>query len=194
MRNHAGRESRVLGDSWERGETSADKWETSAHAKRDWETSWRQAWNHAGREKLETSLKSCGQRIQSVVGDNWETSAKSRRPKHSEHPECTARQAGHKPEIMRIMRAENPECSGRQLGDKWETSAKSCGPKLSEHPERLFCRKTSLEINAKSCGPSMQRFQWSKNPSQVNLFGENSRACENVRKAVWGRCWRIFFF
>ena len=75
------------------------------------------------------------------------------------------RQVGDKPEIMR---AENAECGG----DKWETSAKSCGPKHAEHPERTSCRKTSPETNVKSCCPRMHPFQRSKNPSQVNLFGE----------------------
>ena len=45
--------------------------------------------------------------------DRWETSVKSCGPKHSEHPEWTGRQVGDKPEIMR---AENPEYSGRAGG------------------------------------------------------------------------------
>ena len=43
------------------------------------------------------------------MGQKWETSATSWGPKHSEHPECTGRQVGDKPEIMR---AENAECGG----------------------------------------------------------------------------------
>ena len=58
------------------------------------------------------SLKSRGQRIQTVVGDNWETSAKSCGPKHSERPECTGRQVGDKPEIMR---ADNPEIMRQRI-------------------------------------------------------------------------------
>ena len=64
-------------------------------------------------------------------------------------PECTGRQVGGKPEIMRaenaecgrqvgdkckIMRAEKPVCSGREVGDKWDAGAKACRPKHSEHP------------------------------------------------------------
>ena len=87
----------------------------------------------------ETSLKSCGQRTQSVVGDKWETSSKSCGPRHSEHPKRTATQVGDKWRQvggkLEITRAENRECSyRRQLGEKWETSTKSCGPKHSEHP------------------------------------------------------------
>ena len=51
------------------------------------------------------------------------------------------------------------------VGDKWKTSVKSCGP---EHPER----NASPETKTKSCGPGMQPFERSKNPIQVNLFGE----------------------
>ena len=44
----------------------------------------------------------------------------------------------------------------------WETR---CGPR---HPEW----DASPETEAKSCGPGMQPFERSKNPIQVNLFGE----------------------
>ena len=40
-------------------------------------------------DKLETNVKSCERRIQSV--DKWETSAKSCGPEHSEHPYFTGR-------------------------------------------------------------------------------------------------------
>ena len=39
------------------------------------------------------------------------------------------------------------------------------------HPKHTSCRKTISETNVKSCGPRMHPFQRSKNPSQVNLFG-----------------------
>ena len=38
-------------------------------------------------------------------------------------------------DTCKIMRAENPVCSGRDVWDKWEASVKSCGPKHSKHPE-----------------------------------------------------------
>ena len=67
-------------------------------------------------------------------GDRWETSVKSREPKHSEHPECTWRQVGDKwtqvGDKCEIMQAKNPECNERLSGDKWETSEKSCGQKI----------------------------------------------------------------
>ena len=55
-----------------------------------------------------------------VLRDKWETSGDkwekglSCEPKHSEHPGFIGRQVGDKPEIPR---AENPECSGRQVGE-----------------------------------------------------------------------------
>ena len=67
------------------------------------------------------------------------------------------RQLGDK---CKIMRPRPP-----RVGDKCETSVKSCGP---EHPEW----NASPETKAKSCGPGMQPFERSKNPIQVNLFGE----------------------
>ena len=79
---------------------------------------------------------------QTMQNDPWhwekgETSVKSCEAEHCDHPERTGRQVGDKCEIMR---AENTECSGRQLWetDKWEKSAKSCGPKHSENPECLL--------------------------------------------------------
>ena len=68
------------------------------------------------------------------------------------------RQVGDK---CKIMRPRQP-----RVGDKWETSVKSCGP---EHPEW----NASRETKAKSCGPGTQPFERSKNPIQVNLFGEH---------------------
>ena len=51
------------------------------------------------------------------------------------------------------------------MGDKGGTSANSCGPTHLEWD-------ASPETEAKSCGPGMQPFERSKNPIQVNLFGE----------------------
>ena len=54
------------------------------------------------------------------------------------------------------MRPKRPQASGdsgRQVGD-------------------TATRNASPETNVKSCGPVMHPFQRSKNPSQVNLFGE----------------------
>ena len=79
-------------------------------------------------------------------------------------------------EKCEIMRAKNPECSRRQVGDKGEIRWATA--------QSVFCRKTSPETNAKSCGPSMRPFQRSKNPSQVNLFGEPLQStCMGLQKA-----------
>ena len=123
---HAGRESRGETPGRQGGDKSrlGDKWRTSGDK------------SHA-----EQSTQS----IQLVMEDKWETSAKSCGPKHSEHPECTGRQAGD-------MR--------REVGDK-------CEIMRTVNPECLW-QKTGQETNVKSCGP----FQRSKNPSQVNLFGK----------------------
>ena len=79
------------------------------------------------------------------------------RPEHSEHPELTGRQGGDKSEIMRPEHSEHPE-------SYWETSGRQMGDKAA--------RNTSPETNSKSSGPSIHPFKRSKNPSQVNLFGE----------------------
>ena len=83
------------------------------------------------------------------------------------------------------MRPEHPEWE-TSVGDKWQTSLKARGPERPEwetsgrqvgdkckgmrpeHPEW----NASPETKAKSCGPGMQPFERSKNPIQVNLFGE----------------------
>ena len=78
-------------------------------------------------DKWETSVKSSGQRIQSV--DTRETSAKSCGPKHPKHPECTRRQVGEKAySVVGVVGDEwghtarvHWETSGREVG-KWETS------------------------------------------------------------------------
>ena len=76
---------------------------------------------------------------------------------------CSRRQVGDK-RHKRIMRAENKQ---RQVGDK-------CKIMRAEHPEPTSGRNTSPETNVKSCGPRMHPLQRSKNPLQVNLFGEKS--------------------
>ena len=53
----------------------------------------------------------------------------------------------------------------KQVGDKYKIMR-------AEHPERTSGRKTSPETNAKSCGRRTHPFRRSKNPSQVNLFGD----------------------
>ena len=68
---------------------------------------------------------------------------------------------------------------------QWGTSVKSCGQSTHKRveavgdkckimqPQQPPCgRNASPETNVKSCGPVMHPFQRSKNPSQVNLFGE----------------------
>ena len=94
----------------------------------------------------------------------------------AEHPESNRRQVGHKRRQVgdkrKIMRAEHPERTGRQgatSGDKWETHAKIM---QAEHPKRTSSKITSPETHVKSRGPRIHPFQRSKNPSQVNLFGE----------------------
>ena len=82
------------------------------------------------------------------MGDNlggvyWETSGGKRScgPKHPEHTECTGRQVGDKPEIMR---AENPERSRK-------TGAKSCGPRTGT--QALSAQNDKRGTSAESCGP-----------------------------------------
>ena len=105
--------------------------------------------------KWETSVKSCGPdhpEWETSVGDKWQTSVKACGP---EHPE----------------RDPEWETSGRQAGNK-------CNSMRPEHPEW----NASPETKAKSCGPGMQPFERSKNPIQVNLFGEEP----HTGKPVWG--------
>ena len=120
-------------------------------------TSWSQVCHRARKESRACGRsQGCAERIQGVAKDNWEKSAKwcGQRMQSRGRWETSERQVrnhagqstqsiqsvlgdkwGDKPEIMG---AENPECSGRQLGDSLETSAKSCGPKQSENPECLL--------------------------------------------------------
>ena len=61
------------------------------------------------------------------------------------------------------------------MKDKWKTGVNSCAPR---HPEW----DASPETEAKSSGPGMQPFERSKNPIQVNLFGEQ----EGVQRETEG--------
>ena len=83
----------------------------------DWGTR-RPALNHAVRQ------------IESVAGDNWETSARTRALRAS-RPLGDLETSGDKPEIMW---AENGERIQSVVEDNSERSSKSCGPKHSEHP------------------------------------------------------------
>ena len=67
----------------------------------------------------------------------------------------------------KLMRPKAPEWE-TSVKDKWKTSVNPCGPR---HPEW----DASPETEAKSCGPGMQPFERSKNPIQVNLFGEKTQ-------------------
>ena len=142
------------------------------------ETCGRQVWNHAARA-LRAPITG------RQVGDKPEIT----RPEHWEHRELTGRQVGDKPEITRPEHWEHRELTGRQLGDKWETN----GRQVWNHAARALrasraywetsgrqgwnhaARNTSPETNSKSSGPSTHPFKRSKNPSQVNLFGEKSQ-------------------
>ena len=73
-------------ERWEKGEKCRQVGTIVNHAKRSTVTI-----QSVLGDKLETSVKSCGQRTQSVAGDNWESRAKSCAPERAEHPECTGR-------------------------------------------------------------------------------------------------------
>ena len=64
----------------------------------------------------------------------------------------------------KLLRPRHPEWQ-TSVKDKCKTGVNSCGPR---HPEW----DARPETEAKSCGPGMQPFERSKNPIQVNLFGE----------------------
>ena len=115
MRTKAVRASRVYRET-----SGRQAWN---HAGREsWETTQRQVRNHAGQstqsiqsvvgDRWETSLKSCGQRTQSVVGDNWETSGRQAR-NHADRS---------------TQRIQSVFCSKTSP----KANAKSCGP--SRHP------------------------------------------------------------
>jgi len=71
--------------------------------------------------------------------------------------------------------------------DKWKTGVNLCGPR---HPEW----DASPETEAKSCGPGMQPFERSKNPIQVNLFGELKLRKPSPLKAFQKKhTWATFF-
>ena len=141
--------------------------------------------------KWEASVKSCG-----PEHPEWETSVgdkcKIMRPRPPRVGDKCGRQVADK---CKSMRPRAPR-AGPRVVDKWETNATACGP---EHPEwetsgrqvGAKCKSmrpehpewnASPETKAKSCGPGMQHFERSKNPIQVNLFGEEPHA----GKPVWG--------
>ena len=97
----------------------------------------------------ETSVNSCGPRH-----PEWETSVKGK---------C-GRRVWETSVNCKLMRPKAPEWQ-TSVKDKWKTGVNSCGPR---HPEW----DASPETEAKSCDPGMQPFERSKNPIQVNLFGE----------------------
>ena len=108
---------------------------------------------------------------------------------------------GPSPDKCKIMLCGHGIHKGLEtVGYKWETTVTSCGQsthkgletlgekwhlqetgdKLGDkcnimQPQQPQCgRNASPETNVKSCGLVMHPFQVSKNPSQVNLFGEQT--------------------
>ena len=124
------------------------------------------------RDKWETSVNSCGPRHpewETSVRDKWKTSVNSCGPRH---PECETsvkdkcgRRVWETSVNCKLMRPKEPRVADKCGRQVWETGVNSCGPR---HPEW----DASPETEAKSCGPGMQPFERSKNPIQVNLFGE----------------------
>ena len=110
------------------------------------------------------------------VGDKLDTSVKSCGSEHSEwQPSVRDKWETH----VKSRSPEHPEWE-TSVGDKWDTSVKSCGP---GHPEW----NASPETKAKSCGPGMQPFERSKNPIQVNLFGEKRKVDPKIAPSPQGR-------
>ena len=123
--------------------------------------------NHAARcagdkgDKWETSVKSCRQRPERPTcaeRGKWETSVKSCGPEQWETRKTSGRQ-------VQNHVARSTESA---LGDKRD----KCHCNIMRPKQPQCGRNASPETNVKSCGPGMQPFQRSKNPSQVNLFGE----------------------
>ena len=103
---------------------------------------------HSGREQVGDKWKR--HKIQSVVGDNWDLCAIMRiRALRASRMYLETR--GDKWETS-VMRAENPERSGRQLEDKWETSAKS----RSTQSQKL----EPFESKKKAHRPNIGPHQW----------------------------------
>ena len=134
-----------------------DKWQTSVKSCGQSTVEHPELTGRQVGDKWETSVKSCGQStesIQSLLGDNWETSG---------------RQMGNKWETSIKSCGQSTESIQSLLGDKWETSGRQMGhkfkimrPEHSEHPE-LTGRQ--VETSVKSCGQSTQSIQ--------SLLGDN---------------------
>ena len=107
--------------------------------------------------------------METSVGNKCETSVNSCGPRHPECETSVKEKCGR-----RVWETSVNSCGPRHpewqtsVKDKWKTSVNSCGPR---HPEW----DASPETEAKSCGPGMQPFERSKNPIQVNLFGEKTQ-------------------
>ena len=154
------------------------------------ECSRRQVRNHAGQKhsghpgctgrQVETSLKSCGQRIQCVMGEKKGTSVKLWGPKHSEHPECTGRQVGDKPENTR---AENPECSGRQ--DKWKISLKSCRQNPHCSGGQLEDKWTSVGQVRNHAGQSTQRVGDKNRETSAKSWDQSTQSIQSALGDKW---------
>ena len=136
-------------DEWEASGRQAEN-QNQVHAKvgDKWETSGRQAANHA------TNSTQSGRQAENHatrvprVGDKWETSRKSC---HQEHPEWETSDA--------TKRTQN----WRQVGAR-STRQGECKPGECKPGDRQAQNQASKASNP---------FQRSKNPIQVNLFGEN---------------------
>ena len=104
-------------------------------------------------DKWETNAKSCGPRVKwETSGDKWETNVKSCGQSIQSEVGDKRRQVGDKCEIMR---PENAECIGRQL--------------------RNIMLESKPGDKCKIMRPEQAPLSKSKNPSQVNLFGEKSK-------------------
>ena len=89
----------------------------------------------------ETSLKSCGQStesIESLLGDNWETSG---------------RQMGDKWETSIKSCGQSTESIQSLLGDKWETSGKQVGDKGEIMRPGTQARRQTQNHPARACAP-----------------------------------------
>ena len=155
------------------------EWETSVKAcgpeRPEWETSVgdkcksmrpraRRVGDKCGRQAWETNVKACGPEHaewETSVGDKWGTNVKACGPERPEWETSVGDKRG------KSVRPKAPR--GRQA---WETNVKACGPQRPEW-------NASPETKAKSCGPRTQPFKRSKNPIQVNLFGEQRKNKED---------------
>ena len=149
-------------------------------------------------DKWVTDVQSRGQSIQSVLGDRWETSG----DKWETNLVGDRRGASGEKRKCKIMRAEHPESSGRQVEDKRRQVGDKCQITRAEHRESTGRQvgeagtsgRQSPETHVKSCGPCGPRthpFQRSNNPSQVNLFGGSVRIFQilQTRSLWWSAKW-----